>query len=275
MPVAANDLNTHKGSIIVSWILAAVVTLRYLAGRLPQNKNDPYHVADNPFTANIIVIMVYWSLMFLLQIAFVIQLFIPLRETGNGSENRLEISKKIGWHFTFFNLLVFLWTLLFVSGHYFWSDVFVVVNFLNILQLHRVHKTHKLESLPLLVFIHWPITAFPLSWLFYAIFMNTSVLFHVHKFVGRIISNVLIWAFLVVPGFALVVLNDWSIALTSSILTFGIGLGQLFTKAFALQWIFAFIISGLLFAGAVAAFVTSVFKTDRTLDERAPLLEDN
>lgn len=275
MPIAANDLRVHKTAIILSWLLAAVVTLRYLAGRLPQNKNDPYHVADNPFTANILVILTYWLLMFLLQISFVIQLFIPIKEEGTSRENRLEISRNIGWHFTAFNIGIFAWTLLFVNGHYFWSEVFVVVNFLNILQLHRVHQTYKLESLPLLVFIHWPITAFPFSWLFYAFFMNGAVLFHVHKFVGRVISNVLIWAFLLVPGLALVVLNDWSIALTSSVLTFGIGLGQFLTKLFALQWIFAFIISGLLFAGAVAAFVTGPLGKGRTLEERAPLLEDN
>jgi Fungal protein of unknown function (DUF1774). len=107
----------------------------------------------------------------------------------------------------------------------------------------------------------------------FAIFWNGAVLFHVHKFVGRIIANVLIWDFLLVPGMFLFAYNDWGVGLSSSMLVFGLAFGQLFTKLFALQWIFAFIIAGILLVLSLVAAITGSLSPERSItDESAPLI---
>ena len=40
----------------------------------------------------------------------------------------------------------------------------------------------------------------PLSWVMFALFWNGAVMFHIHKLFGRILANVFIWDFLLVPG---------------------------------------------------------------------------
>lgn len=107
-----------------------------------------------------------------------------------------------------------------------------------------------------------------------AIFWNGAVLLHVHHLVGRIFANILIWALFFVPASYVVVCNDWGVGYTTSFLTFGLGLGQLFTKAFALQWIFAFIISGLLFVLTSVVAAGWAFRKKEILGETAPLLDD-
>lgn len=98
-------------------------------------------------------------------------------------------------------------------------------------------------------------------------------MFHVHKFVGRVVSNVLIWDFLLAPGLLLVAYNDWGVGFSSAALMFGLGLGQFFTKVFALQWIFAFVIAGVLFVLSAIAAITGSLGTSRAVvDEEAPLL---
>lgn len=101
-------------------------------------------------------------------------------------------------------------------------------------------------------------------------------------FFARILANVFIWEFLIVPGVFIVLFNDWAIGLSSSVLVFGIALAQLFTKIIALQWIFAFIISGLLFAVSILLAVPNLTPPQLrqvTSDargntaERAPLLD--
>ena len=70
-----------------------------------------------------------------------------------------------------------------------------------------------------------------------------------------------------------------------SILTASLGVGQFFTKAVALQWIFAFIIMAVLFVATLAIGVPGIFGKELSFrregqvvpadQERAPLLEDN
>lgn len=268
-----DELLSHKISTIVSWLLAAYASIRYFAGINPFDSHNPYHVRDTPFSGNIIVTLVYWAILFVLQILFVTQIFVPTVDNASGLTNRLEATKLVAWHFSAFNLGVFIWTLLFVNHHYFWSEVVLIVNFVNILLLYFEHKTYSIQPFANWALIHLPTAALPLSWLFYAIFWNAAVLFHVHKLVGRILSNVLIWLFLFVPGFFLVAFNDYGVGLSSSVLTFGLGLGQLFTKAFALQWIFAFIISGLLLVISGFGAITGSFHKKNITAESAPLIE--
>lgn len=270
-----NDLSTHKVATIVSLALSIYGNVRYFVGRSPYDKHVPFNVAETPFSANIIVVLVFWALLHVLQVAFVTQVFVPSVEL-HSLTSRADITRLVGWHFTLFNVGQFVWTLLFVRSHFFWAEVVVVLNILNVLSLYFSHLTHAVKPYSSWALIHLPTAAFPFSWLLYAFFWNGAVLFHVHKFVGRVISNVLVWDFLLTPGAFLFLFNDYGVGIASSILTFGLGLGQLFTKLFALQWIFAFVISGILFVLSVIAAVTGSLQTQRESrvlqDESAPLL---
>lgn len=151
-----------------------------------------------------------------------------------------------------------------------------MLNFVNIVALYFEHKTYAIKPLSTWFLIHWPTAAFPMVWLLYAIFWNGAVLFHVHKLAGRILANILIWVFLLIPTFFLVTFNDYATGIGASILMFGLGLGQLFTKLFALQWIFAFVISGVLLVLSILAAATGtvIVQTETTTaSEGAPLLE--
>mgnify|MGYP001122659571 CR=1 FL=1 len=268
-----SNIATLKVATIVSWVLSVYGNVKYLVGRSPYDKHSPFNVGDTPFTANIIVILAYWGFMYLLQILFVLQIFL---RNLNDYTTRSALTQSVGWHFTVFNLFSFVWSLLFARKHFFWSEVILILNLFNIWAVYLKNKTYKIKPLWHWILVHLPISAFPFSWLLYAIFWNGAVLFHVHKFVGRVVSNVLIWDFLLAPGFYLVVYNDWGIGISSAWITFGLGLGQFFTKVFALQWIFAFVIAGLLFVASIVAAVVGGFglvavESDEV--ENAPLLQ--
>lgn len=72
--------------------------------------------------------------------------------------------------------------------------------------------------------------------------------------------------------------------LNLSILTAALGVGQFFTRAIAFQWIFAFIIMGILFIFTLLIAIPGIFgkefsvRRDQNLvpadQERAPLLDD-
>ena len=69
-----------------------------------------------------------------------------------------------------------------------------------------------------------------------------------------------------------------------SILTAALGVSQFLTKVIAFQWIFAFVIMGVLFLCTLVVAVPGIFGKDISLRregavaddrERAPLLDDN
>ncbi|CAK7892517.1 hypothetical protein CAAN1_01S10440 [[Candida] anglica] len=274
---SSNTLNTHKVATTLSLALSIYGNFRYLVGRSPYDKHSGFHVDNTPFTLNILVTLIFWGILYFLQVSFVTQTFFSSSSsTTGGNVSRSEITNVVGWHFTVFNILSFVWSLLFARKHWFLSEIVLIINFLNIIVLYFGHKTYAIKPLSTWTLVHLPTAAFPLSWLLYAIFWNGAVLFHIHKFVGRVVANVLIWDFLLVPGFFLFIFNDYGVGFSSTILAFGLGLGQLFTKAFALQWIFAFTIAGLLFVLSTIAAVTGGLHTQtRSTDaEAAPLLEN-
>lgn len=259
----------YGAAAIVSMLLSVYGNVRYLVGRSPLDPDGPYHVANTPFLANILVTLTYWAVTYVLQAAYIFHVFYPTSSelSDNANEHKL-----IGHHFTIFNALSFLWSILFARKHFFWSEVVLVLNFMNILAVYFNGKTYTLKPLYKWARVHLGCVAMPFSWIMYALFWNGAVLFHVHKFLGRVISNCLIWDFLLVPGFLLVAFNDWGVPFSSSILMFGLGLGQFLTKTFALQWIFAYIISGILMVFSLVVAFKGPLVLNLPSLEQAPLL---
>ncbi|CCH43569.1 putative membrane protein [Wickerhamomyces ciferrii] len=266
--MSSGSLLTHKVTTTIALVLAIYGNFKYA-----------------------LVVFIYWAFLHILQISFVAQYFFPedqpTERTGSetlgnilqgGQPTRLQVADSVGWHFTVFNILQFVWTLLFVNGHYIWSELFAILNFFNILTLYVAHKTYSIKNLRNYTLIHFSTAALPFSWLLYIIFWNGAVVVGSNSLAARIVANVFIWDFLLVPSFALIIYRDWAIGLSSAALQLALGLGQLFTKVFALQWIFAFIIAGLLFLFSVAVLSAELKEGDRTDNstdaENAPLVNN-
>lgn len=263
-----SDTN-YKVSTVVSLVLSLYGNLRYLVGTTsPFDHGSPFNVGKTPFSGSVLVTLLYWLVLYILQVGFITQVLFPnLNAAYNDST-----TKHVGLHFIIFNVGSFLWSILFAKKHFFFSEVVLIINLVNILGLYFTHKTYTIKPLANWILVHLAGVALPFSWLLYAVFWNGAVLFHIHKLFGRIVANVLIWDFLLIPGAFIVLFDDWGVGLSSSVLTFGLGWGQLFTKAFALQWIFAFIISGILFLSSVAVAFRGSLRTETA--ETAPLLSE-
>lgn len=266
----ANDILNPlplKIATVASFLLLFFGGFKYLLTPNRDIGNDPFDVDETPFSALPFLLFWFWTVLYVVQAAFIVQAFVPM---AAGYLLRIQIFGLVGWHFVIFNVLHWGWLALFALRHFVLAWMVLLLNFVNILVLYISHKTFAIRPLGAWMLIHIPVTALPFSWLFFAIFWNGAVMLHVHKFVGRVVSNVLIWDFLLVPGFYLAIYNDWAIGLSLSYLMFALGVGQIFTKTFALQWIFAYIISALLFvASAVVAFTGSPEVIE---EESAPLL---
>jgi hypothetical protein len=272
-------------------VLAIYGNLRYSLGRSPHvphdgippekgGDDDPFfRVGFTPFTANIIGLFAYWGLQHLLQIVFVAQYYFAGRGLGGGAlgsslGSGLSLSK-LGAHFSIFNVLQFVWSVLFAHGHYIWAELFVIANFFNLLVLYSAQKTYKIKDLGDYIVVHLGVAAMPFSWLLYALFWNGAVVVGSNSLAARIVANVFIWDFLLVPGFALVVYRDWAVGLSSSFIVLALAFGQLFTRWFALQWIFAFVISGLLFLSSIAVWTSNLKNESSTGNaENAPLINN-
>ncbi|ODV59776.1 DUF1774 domain-containing protein [Ascoidea rubescens DSM 1968] len=272
-------LLTNQVLTILSYILSIFGNFRYLifGKKGPLDDEDPFHLGITPFTANIFFIFIFWLCLYGVQLAYIIQLFYPdSRGTTSltkitSTSTRLSVSQVVGWHFTSFNILTFLWAFLFSKNHYILSELIVVINFFNILALFAVHKTYKIQRSDYFFLIHLPTSSIPLAWLFYLLFWNGAVMFHFHEnLAARILANIFIWNFLFVPVFVLVTIKDWSFGLANSYLMFALGFGQLGIKVFALQWIFAFIISAVLFFFSVVVATGSTLANIGDGDEHVP-----
>lgn len=244
---------THRVVTIASMLVSVFLSIRYLGGRHGFGKHHSFHVGDTPFTANAIFVFVYWVVLAVLQLLFLAQYYM------NDSQIVGKASA-VTWHFTVFNLLQALWAWVFARKHeYFWSEVIVILNFVNILHLYVSHKPYSIRPLSHWLAIHIPTTAMPLSWLLYVIFWNGAVAFHSHKgFVARLLANLLIWDFLLVPVLFLMLYKDWGVGFSSAFLTWGLGVGQFFTKVIALQWGFAFAIAAIVTVLSVLVAVPSL-----------------
>lgn len=272
---------TLKLSTTIALVLSIYGNFKYAIGRSPVDddpEKDPFFkVGFTPFTGNSLVVFIYWGVLHLQQILFVSKYYytdggVSLTDSTDGTTANTRANDKIAWHFTAFNVLQFVWVLLFSKGHYIWAEIFVILNLLQMAFFYVASKTHTQTSVVNYVLVHSTVTAMPLSWLFYTLFWNGAAMIGSNTLAARIVANVFIWNFLFVPLFYLVVYRDWAVGFSSTILTFALALGQLFTKIFALQWIFAFVISGSLLLSSIAV-MSANFKRAGTADgETAPLI---
>jgi len=268
---------TYKVLSILTWLLSVLASVYYTFG-LP--RDDKKHWRNTiwghnaayltGFALNALIASLYWLAVFLLQIAYLWHLF------SKNSEH-VQAAASVGSHFIFNNLLQFAFVMLFVRGHFVWSEIILIVNFFNLSALYFRHNTH-----PRL--IHIPVVSGPLAWTFVALYWNGAIAVNAHSLPARILANVAIWGILVYGLFFLIVYKDYTMGFALSILTASLGVGQFFTKAIAFQWIFAFVIMGVLFIATLGIAVPGIFGKEFSFrreqnvvpadQERAPLLDD-
>jgi len=267
----ARNITAYKVGTVLSWLLMFIVSVLYTedAPQDGQWKRRTLFGQSNahltPFTPSHVFVGIYWIVLFIIQIGYVWHLF---------SRNTVLVTSaaSVGSHFILFNLLHFAWVMLWTRSHFFWSEVIAVIQFLQLSSAYfRNPKAPR--------FVHLPVLAMPLSWYFYTVFWNGAVAVHCHGLACRVAANVFVWTFLGFTAFYLAFFKDYHVGFSMAFLMAGLGVGQFFTKVIALQWIFAFVIMGVTFLGAVGVAMPGVVgaseDVERGARERAPLLQDN
>ncbi|ODV87168.1 hypothetical protein CANARDRAFT_21138 [[Candida] arabinofermentans NRRL YB-2248] len=258
---------TKKVAVLISFALSVYGSIFYF---LFSHQGKHF---QTPFSGIFIVTAIYWLLTFLLQLFFIIKVFFDKSIT---LEAQSRITDIVGSHFTINNICHFFWCYFFHRESFAVSECILGLNLLNLLTLYFHHKTMSIKNINDWVTIHFPVSAMPLSWTLYALFWNGACMFHSHNksLFARILANLFIWEFLLVPGCFLLFYKDWSIGLSSSLLMLGLGFGQLFTKVVAFQWVFAFVISAVDFVASVLTMFGSglTSNVNTGTSEQAPLL---
>lgn len=254
---------------ISTWLINVVTNVLYSTVLRPTIR----HVSDKhltPFTTNSLFTGIFWIFLWLLQLGFLTTHWSRdngLRETNVGT---------VYSRFAIFNILQFGWALLWVHHHFALSEIVLILNFLNILQVY-LRLGHKLgpltrERFLRLVFIEAPVARLTLAVLFIDILHNGAVAFHVHGTAGRLLANIFIWIILVVGGGVVVWFRDWVFGLAIAYHTLSLAIEQLAIKVIALQWIFAFVISGTV---ALLSILVLIPQTRRTVEDVAAATESH
>ncbi|KAH6672789.1 hypothetical protein F5X68DRAFT_235870 [Plectosphaerella plurivora] len=267
------SITTYKVLTILSWLLAVVTSVYYVAHtphngfKIRQNIWDLNYLYPTAFTLNKVITSIYFIVLWILQVGYVGHLF-------SKNTDYVQAAASVGGHFIFNNLLHFAFVMLFVRSHFAWAELILIINFFNLSFLYFRHNTYPR-------FIHWPVISAPLAWTFVAIYWNGAIMVpHPHSLVARIFGNIFIWSLMVYGGFFIVAYKDYTMGFSLSVLAASIGVAQFLRQFIAFQWIFAFTIMAVLFVSTVVIAVPAFSgrasgRTAPADQERAPLLADN
>ncbi|KAL0471650.1 hypothetical protein QR685DRAFT_519722 [Neurospora intermedia] len=273
---SSTSITTYKVLTLLSWVLSVVTTVYYdfesphdghLIRRTIWGQN---YAHPSGFTQNATITSIYWLVLFILQLGYIGHLF-------SSDSAQVNAAASVGSHFIFNNLLHFGWVMLFVRSHFIWSEILLIINFINLTSLYFRHNAYPRG-------IHMPAVSGPLAWTFVALYWNGAIMVPAqHSFVARIFANVFIWSILVYGMFFIIIYRDYTMGFNLSVLSASLGVAQFFDRVIAFQWIFAFTIMAVLFVFTVVLAVPAwtgkevSWGTRQTQPdaERAPLLNDN
>ncbi|KAG0640587.1 hypothetical protein HOY80DRAFT_884452, partial [Tuber brumale] len=261
----SRNIPAYRFFTITSWLLSFVAAIVYTISP-PHGGHwatgtifgiSKSHIT--PFTLSHAFVAIYWVFLFCSQISFVAQLF-------RRDEATVTAAASVGSHFILFNLLQFGWIMLWTRSLFFWSDWYC----------------YTFATLPHQgILVHLPAAAMPLTWSFFLVFWNGSVMVGCHSLPCRVIANIAIWGIAVFAGFFLLVFKDYHVGFATAFLTAGLGVGQFFAKIIALQWIFAFTIMAIVFLFTLAVAIPGIYGRETGVEarggdrERAPLLHES
>jgi hypothetical protein len=271
----AGSILTYKILTVLSWLLSVVTSVYYTTNEphdgftIRKRIWDQNYLYPSAFTMNSTMADVFWVVLFVMQLGYITHLF-------SKNTDHVHAAASVGSHFIMNNLFHFAFVMLFVRSHFAWSEVMLIINFINLSSLYFRHNTYPR-------FIHTPVVSAPLAWTFVAIYWNGAIMVH-HptNLVARIFGNIFIWSLLAYGSFFIAVYKDYTMGFSLSVLSAAIGVAQFTHKIIALQWIFAFVIMSLLFIMTLVVAVPAwsgreaQWRRAPPQDaERAPLLNDN
>lgn len=272
----AKTIWAYKILTILSWLLVVVTSVYYTfhsphdVGKHVRHsiwgQNSAHHTA---FALNSLIASIYWIVLFTLQVGYVWHLF-------SNNADYVNAAASVGSHFIFNNLLQFAFVMLFVRSHFVWAEIILIINFFNLTSLYFRHPATPR-------FVHLPVVSGPLAWTFVALYWNGAIAFNATGLASRIFANIAIWGILVYGLFFLATFGDYTMGFCLSVLAASLGVGQFLRQAIAFQWIFAFVIMGVLFISTLVIVIPGIMgkeigvrRSENTEDtERAPLLADN
>ncbi|KAF1983353.1 DUF1774-domain-containing protein [Aulographum hederae CBS 113979] len=270
----APNLTAYKVGTAVSWIVLVITSLVYdfsapregrHARRTIWGQNSHNHT---PFAMNAVITSLYWLALYIMQCGYTWYLY-------KGTDEYVTAAVNVGGHFIVHNLLIFGFLHLWCRSHFWLALLLIVINFFNLSAAYFRHPTTPRV-------IHIATVSGPLAWNFVALFWVGAAAVHAHNLPARIVANIFIWSILGYGLLFLVVFKDYTMGIELSILMAAIGVSQFLTKVIAFQWIFAFVIMGLLFVLSIAVAMPGVigqdpFKRGEIVNEdreRAPLLDE-
>lgn len=231
-----------------------------------------HEISVTPFLNFLIFLIIYWAFLYLMQIIY-IQTNLNLN-VDSSDTNIIDITKSL----ISFNIINLVWSWLFQSRFYLLSEIVVVIQLFVILNNYLLNKIYSFKPVKNYLIINLTVGSLPLSWIFFQLFWNGSLMIRVNNLATRVLANVFIWDYLLIGVAFLAFFNDYTVGISLSYLVLGMALNQLFVKLIALQWIFAFIISGLLFVLSVLtiffnpALKLQILVQEEGVDEQAPLV---
>lgn len=270
------SITTYKVLTVLSWALAVVTSVFYTF-HSPGKHDGPHNhriwkqnkYRATPFAPNSIIVSVYWIVLYIMQLGYVGHLYAS-------NTTYVQAACNVGSHFITHNLMLFGFIMLWVRGHFWIAEILLIINFFNLSSAYFRHpKTPR--------FIHIPVVSGPLAWNFFALYWCGAAALNAHSLPARILANIAIWGVLVYGMFFLAAYKDYSMGFALAILSAALGLGQFLTHVIAFQWIFAFVICGILvvlslLVGVPELFGWEPFKRGAIVPEdreREPLLQDN
>ncbi|KIH88870.1 hypothetical protein SPBR_07704 [Sporothrix brasiliensis 5110] len=273
-----SELATYRVLTLASWALSVAVSVYYSVrsphgwGHNAHRIARQNHLHPSAFSLNMVIVYVYFVSLFVSQAGYLGHLFASAHQS-----ERVNAAVAVGSHFIVNNVFHAVFVLLFVSGHFFWAEVVLLLNFVNLTSLYFRHPSASHPR----GLVHTPTVAGPLAWTFVAIYWNGAIMVpHAHSLAMRILANVFVWAILAYGLFYIMVYADYSMGFALSVLAAALGAGQFLRQFIALQWIFAFIVMSVLFLATVAVALPvwtgrqqSVLVIPRD-SERAPLLDE-
>lgn len=273
-------LTAYKLLTIASWLLlvATSITSTFSAPPGRHTAHHPTHrdartiwaqnsANPTPFALNAVLTSIFWIALFALQLGYIQRLF-------SADAPSVAAAANVGSHFILHNLLTSAFVSLWTRGDFWWAELLLALDFFNMAALYFTHAAAP-------AFVHAPAVAGPFAWLFIALLWDGAAMVNAHGFVARMVANVTVWGLLVVGMFFLAVFRDVAMGFALSYLAACLAVGQMGTRFVALQWIFAWVIAGVLFVCSLVVAVPAVLgtKLEELVDcaeeedrERQPLL---
>jgi len=261
-----------KGVWFWRFAAASAFAFNFLTSVIPLHSVlvDPLDFST-AFTPGHLLFVIWWIILFSLQFLYLLWFFFH-----SDSEN--DSSRATAPYFITFSLLQVLWSYLWIHKALWLSFIVSVISFSAI--MHGYFALRTFSNSPLeYAFIHISTIAMPYSYLVFVIMWNGAAAVHAHSTFARIVANILVWVYLFIPTLHLALYSDWAIGFSFAYLTASLAVGQFFIKKFALQWIFATVISGIVGLSSLIIFGLQFIRgaADTALSddtERSPLLHE-